>query len=133
MIGGAALLADGIITPPITVTSAVEGLRTLPVFKDLGTMTIVEIVLLIISGLFFMQQFGTMSIGKLFGPIMVIWFSMLAILGIMHIADDLSVLKAFNPYYGIKLLTLYPHGFLLLGPYSSVPPGPKPCIRTWGT
>ncbi|RPD38843.1 KUP/HAK/KT family potassium transporter [Chitinophaga barathri] len=115
MIGGAALLADGIITPPITVTSAVEGLRTLPVFKDLGTWTIVKIVLVIITLLFFMQQFGTMSIGKMFGPIMVIWFSMLAILGLAHIADDLSVLKAFNPYYGVKLLVLYPHGFLLLG------------------
>jgi KUP system potassium uptake protein len=65
--------------------------------------------------MFFMQQFGTASIGKLFGPIMLIWFSMLAVLGIGHIADDLSVFKAFNPYYAIKLLTVYPKGFWLLG------------------
>jgi len=115
MIGGAALLADGIITPPITVTSAIEGLRTLEVFKDLDQWMIVKIVLTIIAGLFFMQQFGTVSIGRLFGPIMMVWFSMLGVLGLMHIADDLSVLKAFNPYYAIELLTTYPEGFLILG------------------
>ena len=115
MIGGAALLADGIITPPITVTSAIEGLRTLEVFKDLGQMTIVKIVLTIITGLFVMQQFGTISIGKLFGPIMVLWFSMLGILGISHIADDISIFKAFSPHYAIELLTTYPKGFLILG------------------
>ncbi len=108
MIGGAALLADGIITPPITVTSAIEGL-------DLSQTTTINIVLAILAGLFFMQQFGTSSIGKLFGPIMFIWFSMLAILGLMHITDSLEILKAFNPYYGIKLLISYPQGFLLLG------------------
>jgi len=115
MIGGAALLADGIITPPITVTSAIEGLRTLEVFKDLDQWTIVKIVLIIIAGLFFMQQFGTVSIGRLFGPIMVIWFSMLGILGLAHIADDVTVLKAFSPHYAIELLTTYPKGFLILG------------------
>lgn len=115
MIGGAALLADGIITPPITVTSAIEGLRTLEVFKDLDQWTIVKIVLTIIAGLFFMQQFGTVSIGRLFGPIMVIWFSMLGVLGLMHIADDVMVLKAFSPHYAIELLTTYPKGFLILG------------------
>lgn len=108
MIGGAALLADGIITPPITVTSAIEGL-------ELGLTPTINIVLAIIAGLFFMQQFGTSSIGKLFGPIMFIWFAMLAVLGIMHIPDSLMVLKAFNPYYAIKLLTTFPQGFLLLG------------------
>ncbi len=108
MLGGAALLADGIITPPITVTSAIEGL-------DLSQTTTINIVLAILAGLFFMQQFGTSSIGKLFGPIMFIWFSMLAILGLMHINDTLVILKAFNPYYAIKLLTTYPRGFLLLG------------------
>lgn len=115
MIGGAALLADGIITPPITVTSAIEGLRTLEVFKDLGQITIVKIVLTIITGLFVMQQFGTVSIGRMFGPIMVLWFSMLGILGISHVADDLSILKAFSPHYAIELLTTYPKGFLILG------------------
>ncbi|RAI98477.1 KUP system potassium uptake protein [Chitinophaga skermanii] len=115
MIGGAALLADGIITPPITVSSAIEGLRTLPVLKDLGQDTIVKIVLAIITLLFFMQQFGTHSIGRMFGPIMFIWFSMLAILGVSHIADDLSVLKAFNPYYAIQLLTSEKDAFIILG------------------
>ncbi|WP_343668612.1 KUP/HAK/KT family potassium transporter [Chitinophaga sp.] len=115
MIGGAALLADGIITPPITVTTAIEGLRTLEVFKDLSQWTIVKIVLTIITLLFVVQQFGTNSIGKLFGPIMVIWFSMLGILGLSHVADDLSVLKAFSPHYAIQLLTTYPRGFLILG------------------
>ncbi|GAA3921801.1 KUP/HAK/KT family potassium transporter [Chitinophaga oryziterrae] len=115
MIGGAALLADGIITPPITVTSAIEGLRTLEIFKDLSQWTIIKIVLTIITGMFVVQQFGTVSIGKLFGPIMVVWFSMLGILGMSHLADDLSILKAFSPYYAIELLTTYPRGFMILG------------------
>jgi KUP system potassium uptake protein len=115
MIGGAALLADGIITPPITVTSAVEGLRSIPIWADLEQWTIVKVVIVIISIMFFMQQFGTMSIGKLFGPIMFIWFGMLAILGLTHIADDIAILKAFNPMYGITLLATYPSGFFILG------------------
>jgi len=115
MIGGAALLADGMITPPITVTAAVEGLDNIPLLHGIELRTIIIIVLGILAVLFFMQQFGTNSIGKMFGPIMIIWFSMLAILGIMHINDDWQILKAFNPYYAIKLLTQYPKGFLLLG------------------
>lgn len=115
MIGGAALLADGMITPPISVTSAVEGLRNLPAMASVSDTTIIAIVLCIISALFFMQQFGTASIGKLFGPVMTIWFLMLGILGSAHIVDYLSVFKAFNPYYAIQLLTAYPHGFWLLG------------------
>lgn len=73
MIGGASLLADGIITPPISITSAIEGLRELPVLHNMPQSTIVSLVLVIISLFFFMQQFGTSSIGKLFGPIMFIW------------------------------------------------------------
>jgi KUP system potassium uptake protein len=115
MIGGAALLADGIITPPITVTSAIEGLRQIPAFHDITQQTIVTIVIAIISLLFFVQQFGTASIGKLFGPIMMVWFSMIAILGLSHIVDELSVFKALNPYYAVKLLATYPKGFWLLG------------------
>lgn len=115
MIGGAALLADGIITPPISVTSAVEGLRNIHIFSHINDITIMYIVLAIIGMLFFFQQFGTESIGKLFGPIMFIWFTMLAILGLMHISDDLSVMKALNPYFAIKLLVTYPKGFWLLG------------------
>ena len=115
MIGGAALLADGMITPPISVTSAVEGLTQLPRFAAITEMQIITIVICILSVLFFMQQFGTASIGKMFGPIMMVWFVMLAVLGIYNMVDDLSVIKAFNPIYGIKLLTMYPKGFWILG------------------
>ncbi len=115
MIGGAALLADGMITPPISVTSAVEGLAQLPQFAAITEMQIVTIVLCILSVLFFMQQFGTASIGKMCGPIMTIWFGMLAVLGIYNMTSDLSVIKAFNPVYAIKLLTVYPKGFWILG------------------
>ncbi|SJZ38101.1 KUP/HAK/KT family potassium transporter [Sediminibacterium ginsengisoli] len=115
MIGGAALLADGIITPPITVTSAIEGLRQLPSLRNIQQSTIVAIVIAIISVLFFLQQFGTASIGKLFGPIMALWFGMLAVLGCMHLFDDISIFKALSPHYAIDLLTHYPKGFWLLG------------------
>ena len=115
MIGGAALLADGMITPPISVTSAIEGLRITPAFSHIHQSTIIYIVIGILALLFFMQQFGTLSIGKLFGPIMFAWFSMLAVLGISHITDNLSVFKALNPYEAIKFLKEYPGGFWLLG------------------
>ena len=115
MIGGAALLADGMITPPISITSAIEGLRNIPILNDIQENTIILIVLAILSLLFFMQQFGTDSIGKLFGPIMSIWFLMLAFLGISSVFLDLSVFKAFNPYYAFRLLVVYPKGFWILG------------------
>jgi KUP system potassium uptake protein len=115
MIGGAALLADGIITPPISITSSIEGLRKLPALQDITTITIVVIVLTILALFFFMQQFGTASIGKMFGPIMLVWFSMLALLGAAHVMDDPSIFKALNPYYAFKFLSTYPHGYWLLG------------------
>lgn len=115
MIGGAALLADGIITPPISITSAVEGLGELPSLRGMPTDTIVIIVLIILALFFFLQQFGTASIGKLFGPIMFIWFTMLAVLGFIHVFDDLSIFKAISPYYAIEFLRTYPEGFWLLG------------------
>lgn len=115
MVGGAALLADGMVTPPISVTSAIEGLRNIPKLANVGEMTIVYIVISIITILFFFQQFGTTSIGKAFGPIMFVWFLMLALLGLMHIGDDWHIFKALNPYYAIKLLTVYPNGFWILG------------------
>jgi len=115
MIGGAALLADGIITPPVTVTSAIEGLELIPAFAGITREAIVLIVMTIICVLFFMQQFGTYNIGKLFGPIMLAWFIMMALLGGSHLMDNLSVLRAFNPYYAIRLLIDYPGGFWLLG------------------
>lgn len=115
MIGGAALLADGMITPPISITSAIEGLRQMPRFSNITQQTIVLIVLGIITIIFFLQQFGTASIGKLFGPIMLIWFLMLAIMGGLHLFDELHIFKAFNPYYAIDLLANYPKGFWILG------------------
>jgi KUP system potassium uptake protein len=115
MLGGAALLADGIITPPITVTSAIEGLRQLPTLKNIHQNTIITIVLSIITILFVVQQFGTASIGKFFGPMMTLWFTMLAILGCSHLLDDIHVFKALSPHYAIELLTTYPKGFWLLG------------------
>ncbi len=116
MIGGAALLADGIITPPISITSAIEGLKQLPSLGiEDGSDAVVIIVLSILALFFFMQQFGTASIGKLFGPIMFIWFTMLLLLGIIHVFDDLSIFKAISPYYAINFLKNYPEGFWLLG------------------
>ncbi len=115
MIGGAALLADGIITPPISITSAIEGLEELPALHGMTTDTVVIIVLAILALFFFMQQFGTASIGKMFGPIMFIWFTMLAVLGASHLMDDLSIFKALSPHYAINFLQHYPNGFWLLG------------------
>ncbi|HVZ56805.1 MAG TPA: KUP/HAK/KT family potassium transporter [Chitinophagaceae bacterium] len=115
MLGGAALIADGMITPPISVTAAVEGLRQLPSLGTIDDWTIIYIVLGILTILFFLQQFGTASIGRLFGPLMTIWFLMLAVLGIRHLFDDLYIFKAFSPHYAIELLTTYPKGFWILG------------------
>ena len=115
MIGGAALLADGIITPPITITSAVEGLKELPSLAGLEQSTIIAIVIGILALFFFSQQFGTHSIGRFFGPVMMAWFTVLGVLGISHITDDLTILKALNPFLGIHFLFTYPEGFWLLG------------------
>lgn len=109
IIGGAALLADGIITPPISVSSAIEGLRIYN--PDIPT---VPIVIAIITALFIIQQFGTKFVGQFFGPIMLTWFSMLAILGVVNMIEHPAVLKAFNPYYAIHLITQYPGGFWIL-------------------
>ena len=115
MLGGAALLADGMITPPISVTSAIEGLKQIPSLHNISQWTIVYIVIGILTVLFFIQQFGTAFIGRFFGPVMTVWFLMLATLGVSHFIADLSILKAFNPYYGIRLLIMYPNGFYILG------------------
>ncbi|MFZ9878248.1 MAG: KUP/HAK/KT family potassium transporter, partial [Chitinophagaceae bacterium] len=116
MVGGAALLADGIITPPISITSAIEGLKELPSLgiKE-GSNTVVIIVISILVLFFFLQQFGTASIGQLFGPIMFVWFTMLLVLGAIHVFDDLSIFKAISPHYAISFLKTYPGGFWLLG------------------
>jgi len=112
LIGGSAVLAEGIITPPISVSSAIEGLRMTETFRDIPT---VPIVIAIIAALFFIQQFGTNFIGKFFGPVMLLWFIMLGVLGIANISHGPEVLKALNPYYAYKLLVLHPGGFWILG------------------
>lgn len=115
MIGGAALLADGMITPPITVTSAIEGLKVVPAIGIISQETVIYIVIGILSILFFIQQFGTELIGRFFGPVMTVWFLMLGVLGTVHFIHDPGILRAFNPYYGINLLATYPRGFYILG------------------
>ncbi len=112
LIGGSAVLAEGIITPPISVSSAVEGLHMTEMFRNIET---VPIIIAIIAGLFFLQQFGTNFLGKFFGPVMLIWFSMIGVLGLSQLVGMPSVLAAANPYYAYKLLVLHPGGFWLLG------------------
>lgn len=110
IVGGSALLADGIITPPISVSAAVEGLRYFN--PQLNT---VPIVITIICVLFFIQQFGTGFIGRFFGPLMTVWFLMLGVLGLYQLSDNWSVLSALNPYYTYKLLQVHPSGIFILG------------------
>ena len=112
VIGGATLLADGMITPPVTVTSAIEGLTL--VFP-IETRSIIIIVINILTVLFLLQRFGTDIIGKVFGPMMVIWFSMLLILGFTQILQYTEIVRAINPYYGIKLLVTSPQSVYILG------------------
>lgn len=110
MIGGSALIADGVLTPSITVTASVEGLRLLkPGFP------VIPLVLVIFGLLFFIQQFGTSFIGRWFGPVMVIWFSILGVLGASQLIESPSILEAINPVYAYKFVTEYPEGFVLLG------------------
>jgi KUP system potassium uptake protein len=115
MIGGASLLADGIITPPISITSAIEGLKNIRVLHEISTNTIMYVVLIIVISFFFLQQFGTGSIGKMFGPVMFVWFTMIAVLGVIHLLDAPSIFKAINPYYAINFLIHYKGAFILLG------------------
>jgi KUP system potassium uptake protein len=110
IIGGSALLADGLITPSISVASAVEGMRYFN--PDIPTIPIVISILFL---LFFIQQFGTSFVGKSFGPMMLVWFLMLGILGANMLVTNFQILNALNPYYAYKLLVVYPHGFWLLG------------------
>ncbi|WP_264564620.1 KUP/HAK/KT family potassium transporter [Flavobacterium sp. N3904] len=110
ILGATTLLADGIITPPISVTSAVEGLGDV-----VPNIPILPIVIVILSGLFFFQRFGTQKVGFFFGPAMVVWFSMLFVLGFVQILEHPAILTALNPMYAYELLVEYPHGFWLLG------------------
>ena len=118
IIGAGTLLADGIITPPISVSSAIEGLNGVKGLENLispGNTLTVGIIIGIISLLFFVQQFGTNLIGSSFGPIMLIWFIMLAALGVNQLIHYPAILKAINPVYAYDLLSKYPRGFWLLG------------------
>ena len=112
VIGGASLLADGMITPPVTVTSAIEGLTL--VFP-IETNEIILIVIGILTILFLIQRFGTDVIGRLFGPMMVLWFSMLFILGFIQVVSYPEIIKAFNPYYGLHLIMTSPQSIYILG------------------
>lgn len=110
ILGGAAMLSDGMITPPISVCSAVEGLES----KIHGFPTVL-VSIVIISLLFFVQRFGTAAVGKNFGPIMFVWFAMLAVLGILNISHDFEVLAALSPHYGFHTLMTHPKGIFILG------------------
>ncbi|MDB5136085.1 MAG: potassium transport protein Kup [Mucilaginibacter sp.] len=110
VVGGCALLADGIITPPITISSAIEGLQTF--YPHLHT---VPIVIAIIIALFIIQQFGTSLVGKAFGPMMFIWFTMMGVLGFALIIQSPSIFKALNPYYAYILLSTNPNALIIIG------------------
>lgn len=112
MIGAAALLADGMITPAISVTSAIEGLEMIDGIRHIP---VVPIVIGVISLIFFVQRFGTHRVGKAFGPIMAIWFGVLLLTGLSQVIQAPFVFKALNPYYAYELLTHYPQGFWILG------------------
>jgi KUP system potassium uptake protein len=118
ILGATTLLADGIITPPISVSTAIEGLGMVKGLEDVivpGNNLTIGIVVAILSLLFFFQRFGTHIIGKFFGPIMATWFTMLLVVGIHEIAIHPDIIKALNPYYAYNLLINYPNGFWLLG------------------
>lgn len=109
-IGASTLIADGVITPAVTVTSAIEGLRGI-----YPAAPVIAITIMIICLIFFVQQFGTSKIGRCFGPFMLAWFLMLGILGTVALTSAPAVLKAFNPVYAVRLLIHYPGWFLILG------------------
>lgn len=113
IIGCATLISDGFITPAISVTSAIEGLRAFN--PAISTNTIISIVIVILVALFVFQQFGSGVVGRTFGPVMLVWFSFIAIIGLTHLVQNLEVLKALNPVYAFNLLVKYPGGFWILG------------------
>lgn len=113
IIGCATLISDGFITPAISVTSAIEGLRTLD--PNISSRTIITIVIVILVGLFIFQQFGSGVVGRTFGPIMLVWFSFIAVIGFSHLMHKPEILQAINPVYAFNLLVKYPGGFWILG------------------
>lgn len=110
MLGACTLLADGILTPAISVTSAIEGLKIIE--PDIPVVFIVSIILFL---LFFFQSYGTQIVGSSFGPVMTLWFAMLAIFGTIQVVGDLGIFRALSPYYAYALLTANPEGFWVLG------------------
>lgn len=112
VIGCATLISDGFITPAISVTSAIEGLRLI---HPVSLNTIITIVIIILVGLFIFQQFGSTVVGRTFGPIMLVWFLYIAVIGAIQLVQNLEVLKALNPVYAFNLLVKYPGGFWILG------------------
>ncbi|CCY64059.1 probable potassium transport system protein kup [Prevotella sp. CAG:1124] len=110
VIGASTLLADGVITPAITVTTAIEGLEGIS--PDLPVM---PVVIAIITVIFFVQRFGTEHIGRTFGTFMLLWFLLLGVAGAAALTACPQVLKAFNPYYAVRLLVESPSWFFILG------------------
>lgn len=107
MIGGATFLSDGMMTPAVTVTTAIEGLKGLNINNHVlitNQQTVVLVTIIILSCLFFIQRFGTEALGKAFGPIMLLWFTSLAVAGLYRLAGDWSFLRALNPYYAFQTL-----------------------------
>lgn len=109
-LGAAMLLADGVITPAMTVTSAMEGLNTI-----VPHIPVVPLTILIVLIIFLIQPLGTGSIGKYFGPFMVLWFTMMAIVGLTQFIHDFSVVRAFNPWYAIRFIMEVPQSLVILG------------------
>ncbi|MCK6693780.1 MAG: KUP/HAK/KT family potassium transporter, partial [Thermoanaerobaculia bacterium] len=114
MIGGCAVLSEGMITPPISVSSAIEGIESIERFHAMHIPT-VQITIGIITAIFIFQQFGTATVGRFFGPVMLIWFSMLGILGLIQVWSHASVLQALNPIFAVKILLHHPHALVLMG------------------
>lgn len=107
MIGGATFLADGMMTPAVTVTTAIEGLKDVTIFNSVwihNQKTVILVTVIILSILFFIQRFGTEAIGRAFGPIMMLWFTCSALIGLYRLADDWSFLRALNPLYAVQTL-----------------------------
>lgn len=114
MIGGSAVLSEGMITPPISISSAIEGLQSVDSLHDVH-IPIVAITIGILSALFIFQQFGTATVGRFFGPVMLMWFSMLGLLGLMQLAGNWSILQALNPMHAMQLLLHHPNALVLMG------------------
>lgn len=114
MIGGCAVLSEGMITPPITVSAAIESLASVPALQNMHLPTMF-ITIVIISLIFVFQQFGTVAVGRFFGPIMLVWFSMLGVLGALSLSHDWTVLHALNPIFAVKILIHHPHALVLMG------------------